>query len=153
MKNASNVYVLTIAFMLGFAFLRIPLAAEEWSAADAKALPAGINKVVSGGYWARDGEEGFFRAVIVADGIEHVAQHLYLQWLRIDHSTQGYRVVSTVPVKEVNSAHGAVFDAVVGFTDGRKMKLDISIKPRSGGAAKEITVIANADGTYAVVGL
>lgn len=67
-------------------------------------LPAEVQSVVSGGYWSNSDKEGFFRAVVVAGGIEHVGVKLYLQWLGVDLDRNTVEPLATVPVSEVNAS-------------------------------------------------
>jgi hypothetical protein len=66
-------------------------------------LDARIHSVTSGGYWSDDDNEGFFRAVVAAEGVETTSHNLYLQWLAVDLDKGTYAVLSTSSVDEVNA--------------------------------------------------
>lgn len=69
-------------------------------------LDAHVHTVVAGGYWLNDAAEGFFRAVVIADGVEHVDNALYLQWVAIDPDKDAYAVAASVGVGEINAGRG-----------------------------------------------
>ena len=78
----------------------LPTAAQNESFEAAEGVSVSINSVMSGGLWTRGKDEGFFRTVITADGVEHVVNRLYIQWLKINTDNQTYELVRTVNVKE-----------------------------------------------------
>lgn len=75
-------------------------------------LATNIQSVVSGGYWSNGNEEGFFRAVVAAGGVEHVGMKLYLQWMGVEVDSNTIVPLVTVPVAEVNTAYSGerIFD-------------------------------------------
>ena len=66
-----------------------PSIAQNESFKAAEKIPVNIHSVMSGGYWSAGKDEGSFRAVVTAGGVEHVVHRLYIQWLRNDAKTQG----------------------------------------------------------------
>lgn len=135
--------------MLLLCLSALPSAAQNESFEDTERVPASIHHVASGGYWAVGGEEGYFRAVVVAGGIEHVVHRLYIQWLRNDMKTQGYKLIRTVNVKELNMGHGYILKVKTAFGNENAFKIDISAHSR-GGQAKRFAITAKGDGRYVI---
>jgi hypothetical protein len=132
-------------------FTAVPAAlAQDPSLDAAKAVLASIHRIDAGGYWARGKEEGFFRIVVIATGVEHVVHRLYLQWLTVDPDSQEYRVVRTTSVKEINEGHSSVLEVKPDFADMGRLKVAITAKPRGGGPLKQFDLTAQADGTYSL---
>lgn len=115
----------------------------------AEQVPAGINSVMTGGFWTLGKDEGFFRVVVVAGGVEHVSHRLYIQWLRSDAKTQGYDLIRTVNVKELNLGHGFVLEVKTSFGDINSFKIDVTANSR-GGNAKRFAITAKGDGKYVI---
>jgi len=117
-------------------------------------LASGIQSVVSGGYWSSGDQEGFFRAVTVAGGVEHVSMALYLQWLGVDVDTNSSRLLATIPVAEVNSAFsgGRVFDiAMDKDAEFGTLHLVVSVRPSAPGLLTRFDLTASGDiGHYSI---
>lgn len=137
-----------LAVAIGFIATTVPTHAQDTLLGDAERVPGRIHKVEAGGYWTRDKQEGFFRVVVVAAGVEHVVHRLYLQWLTIDPDSQDYRLVRTTPVKELNEGHGSVLEVKTEFPDLGRLKVTINATPRGGGSVKRFVVAAAGDGAY-----
>jgi hypothetical protein len=140
--------VICLALAIGFFAAAAPAHAQDTLLGDAKRVPGRIHKVDAGGYWARDKQEGFFRVVVVAAGVEHVVHRIYLQWLTIDPDSQDYRLVGTTPVKELNEGHGSVLDVKTEYPDLGRLRVTINASPRGGGPVKRFVLTAKGDGTY-----
>ena len=110
-------------------------------------LGTDIAAVESGGYWSRDSEEGSFRLVVTAAGIEHVNHRLFLQWIKnnIDDGTQV--VVSTVSIDEINSgqSEGYVID-LARDKDAKFGTLRVKVSARRERSNDKITYELTADG-------
>ena len=115
----------------------------------AENVPAGIHYVTAGGAWQQGSEEGFYRAVVVTGGVEHVSHRLFIQWLRINAETQGYELVRTVNVKELNLGHGHVLDVRPASAKIGQFRIDVSARKRGGGV-KKFAVTLEDDGTYQI---
>jgi len=126
-----------------------PSNAQNESFDAAEKVPANVHSAMSGGLWTVGKKEGFFRAVVIAGGVEHVSHRLYIQWLRTDAKTQGYELVRTVNVKELNLGHGFVLEVKTSFGDINSFKIDITANSR-GGKAKRFAITAKGDGKYAI---
>jgi hypothetical protein len=127
----------------------LPSAAQNESLEAAERVPAGIHAVMSGGYWTRDKEEGFFRAIVTAAGVEHVSHRLFIQWLRINAKDQSYELVRTVNVTELNLGHGHVLEVKTAFGDVNSFKIDVTANTR-GGKAQRFAITAKGDGKYTI---
>jgi hypothetical protein len=125
----------------------VPSYAQNETAEAAKRVPAGINSVVSGGFWTQGTDEGFFRVIVTAGGVEHVAHKLYIQWLKTDAKTQGYALVRTTGVKELNGTNGAVFKVKTSFGDINAYKIDVTANSR-GGKIRRYAITVKGDGRY-----
>ncbi len=115
----------------------------------AEKVPAGIHEVSAGGFWTAGKDEGFFRIVVYAGGLEHVSHRLYIQWLRNDAKTQSYELIRTVNVKELNSGHGYLLDVKTSFGEINAFKVDVTAKDR-GGMTKRFAITASGDGKYTI---
>jgi hypothetical protein len=95
---------------LAMALLSVSAAAQSGDPdlAQVEALPQRIATVYSGGAWQQGGQEGFYRAVVTGGGIEHISNRLYVQWLALDFETNGYRLMRTVAIDEVNNSQAAI---------------------------------------------
>ena len=115
----------------------------------AEQVPPSVHHVASGGFWTAGKDEGFFRAVVTAGGVEHVSHRLFIQWLRSDAKTQQYTVVRTVNVTELNLGHGHVLEVQTSFGDINAFKVDVTANSR-GGKSRRFAVTAKGDGKYAI---
>jgi len=127
----------------------LPSSAQDESFKAAEEIPVAIHNVAAGGYWSIDKDEGFFRAVVTAGGIEHVVHRLYIQWLKNDVATQSYELVRTISVKELNLGHGYVMSVKTSFGDINSFKIDVIANSR-GGEKKHFAIIAKGDGKYTI---
>jgi len=125
----------------------LPLAAQNDSFEAAENIPANIHNVTSGGYWSAGKDEGFFRAVVTAGGVEHVVHRLYIQWLKNNPKTQDYELVRTVNVKELNLGHGHVMNVKTSFGDINAFSIKVTANSR-GCEPKHFTIIAKGNGKY-----
>jgi len=141
-----SVAALAIAICLASA----PSAAADDFLTDAKGIPASIHEIAAGGYWSAAENEGFFRVVVVAAGVEHVVHRLYIQWLAIDAETGGYRLVRTVAVEEINGGPGATLDIEAAFPDLNRLDLSIEVHPRGGGPGQSLVLVAGGNGAYEI---
>jgi hypothetical protein len=148
--RTSRQMIISLALATALTVASAEAGAQDALLGDSKALPASIHKVEAGGYWSRGKEEGFFRVVVVAGGVEHVVHRLYLQWLAVDPDSQKYRVVRTIPVREINKGHGSVLEVKSTFADLGRLKVAITARRRGGGPAKRFVLTAQADGTYSL---
>ena len=135
--------------LLAFCLSAPAARAQDEPFAAAEIVPASIHYVAAGGFWTRANEEGFFRAVVTAGGVEHVVHRLFLQWLRTDAKTQSYALVRTVNVKELNLGHGHVLTVKTAFGNINAFKIDVTAKSR-GGKTRRFAIVAKGDGTYTI---
>jgi hypothetical protein len=112
-------------------------------------VPPSVHHVASGGFWTAGKDEGFFRSVVIAGGVEHVSHRLFIQWLRSDAKTQRYTVVRTVNVTELNLGHGHVLEVQTSFGDINAFKVDVTANSR-GGKSRRFAITAKGDGKYAI---
>ena len=126
-----------------------PASAQNASFEAAEQVPVSIHHAAAGGFWTHGKDEGFFRAIVTAGGIEHVANRLYIQWLRSEAQKQSYELVRTINVKELNLGHGHVLEVKTEFGDINSFKINVTANSR-GGKAKRFAITAKGDGTYAI---
>ena len=148
MRHARRL-VAGIAAILLLCLSAPPSAAQNESFEAAEQVPAGIHNVMSGGFWTLGEDEGFFRAIVTAGGVEQVVHRLYIQWLRSDAKTQGYELVRTVNIKELNLGHGHVLEVKTEFGDINAFMIDVTANSR-GGEARRFAITAKGDGTYTI---
>ena len=127
----------------------LPSSAQNTSFEAAERVPASVHSAMSGGFWTHGSDEGFFRAVVIAGGVEHVVHRLYIQWLKTDTKTQSYALIRTANVKELNLGHGHVLDVKTSFGDINSFKIDVTANTR-GGKARHFAIIAKGDGQYTI---
>lgn len=139
-----------LALMLGLAANAASAQSKDLMLEEAKAVSASVQKVEAGGYWSRGEEEGFFRIVVIAGGVEHVAHRLYLQWLTIDPDTQDHRVVGTTPVKEINEGHGAILEVTPDFDTMGELELAIKASPGRGPEKRFVLTAQATVGVYSL---
>jgi hypothetical protein len=83
-----------------------PASSQEAVPRAVASLDAHVHTVLAGGYWWNDEAEGFFRAAVIADGVEHVDHSLYLQWVKIDPDKDAYAVAASAGVDEIRAGDG-----------------------------------------------
>ena len=125
------------------------VSAQEGFAADALATPLSIHQVISGGYWSKSDDEGFYRVLVVAGGAEHVVHRLFLQWVKVPPDPEPYEMVRSTEVSELSAGQGYVFKVRAEFPGLKHMKLSIDARHRSGKTV-HFTVVANSDRTYGI---
>lgn len=148
MRHAGPLVAYGVATVL-FCLSATPAYAQNESFEAAEKVPAGIHYAAADGFWTQGKDEGFFRAIVTAGGVEHVAHRLYIQWLRSDAKTQGYELVRTVNVKELNLGHGHVLEVKTAFGDINAFKIDVTANSRGNGARK-FAITANGKGKYVI---
>lgn len=126
-----------------------PSPAQNESFEAAEQVPAGIHHASAGGFWNQGKDEGFYRAVVVARGVEHVSHQLFIQWLRTNSKTQDYELIRTVNVKELNLGHGFVLAVTTSFGDINAFRVDVTANSR-GGKAKRFVITVKGDGKYVI---
>lgn len=124
--------------------------AGDRSVTDAKATPAGVHRVVAGGEWSRDGMSGFYRAIVVAGGVEHVSHRLFVQWIAVTRDPEPYRVLQTTAIEELDTGHGSIMTIKAAFPKMEVMRLSVTARDRSGERARHVTVRAKPDRTYSL---
>jgi len=127
----------------------LPSNAQNKSFEAAEQVPASVHSAMSGGFWTRGNDEGFFRVVVIAGGVEHVAHRLYIQWLKSDAKKQSYALIRTVNVKELNLGHGHVLQVKTSFGDINSFKVDVTANTR-GGKTKRFAITIKGDGKYTI---
>ena len=105
MKQAQKIITVFVALIV-LTFSAVAGFAQNSNFEAAHSVPPNIHTVQTGGYWAVGEDEGFFRVVITAGGVEHVSHRLYIQWLRNNATIQSYELVRTVNVTELNLGQG-----------------------------------------------
>jgi len=148
MKQAQKVITVFVALIV-LTFSAVAGFAQNSNFEAAHSVPPNIHTVQTGGYWAVGEDEGFFRVVIAAGGVEHVVHRLYIQWLKIDAKTQSYQLIRTVNVKELNLGQGYILEVKTSFGDENAFEISITANSR-GGDAKRFSIIAGADGQYLI---
>lgn len=147
MTHAHQTVASFVAMFLLCLNLITPSSARGASFEAAEGVPASIHSAISGGYWKAGEDEGFFRVVVVAGGVEHVWHRLYIQWLRDDLQTQGYELIRTVNVRELNLGQGYLLEVKTSFGDQNSFKIDITAKSLRV-ETKQFAIIANGNGNY-----
>ena len=149
MRHAYQIVASFVVMLLLGQSLATPSNAQNEAFEAAEQVPAGIHHVAAGGFWTAGKDEGFFRVVVVAGGVEHVSHRLYIQWLRTNSKKQGYELIRTVNVKELNLGHGFVLDVKTSFGDINSFKIDVNANSR-GGKAQRFAITAKGDGKYTI---
>ncbi len=127
----------------------LPSNAQNEAFEAAEQVPANIYSTMSGGFWTVGKDEGFFRVVVVAGGVEHVGHRLFLQWLRSDARTQSYELVRTVNVTELNLAQGYLLEVKTSFGEFNSFRIDITAKSLRV-KTRKFTITAKGDGKYTI---
>lgn len=125
------------------------LAAQNAQAEVASHIPASIHQVTSGGSWSQGKQEGFYRAVVTARGIEHVSHRLYIQWLRVNPQKQRYELIRTVGVKEINAGHGQVLSVHTTFGNVNAFRINVTAKT-PGGKSRRYVISVRRIGRYSI---
>ncbi|MEK6222788.1 MAG: hypothetical protein N2D54_11135 [Chloroflexota bacterium] len=148
MKQAQKVIAVFVA-LIALTFSAVAGFAQNSNFEAAHSVLPNIHTVQTGGYWAVGEDEGFFRVVSAAGGVEHVSHRLYLQWLKNNATTQSYELVRTVYVKELNSDHGQVLEVKTSFGDENAFEINVTANSRGGGE-KRFMITARGNGEYAI---
>jgi hypothetical protein len=115
---------------------------------DAKGMTPYAHQVSSGGYWHRGSEEGFYRLVVMAAGVEQTRHWLYLQWLKADTGTQAYQVVQTLPINELNQGHGYLLKTSSEYPDLNQLKATVTINDLRSRKESYAEITAGPPGSY-----
>ena len=148
MKQAQKVIVV-FAALIALNFNVVPGQAQNAAFEAADNISPNIHTVQTGGYWAVGNDEGSFRIIVTAGGVEHVSHLLYIQWLRNNTTTQSYELVRTVWVSELNSEQGQVLEVANLFGDENAFEINVTANSR-GGDAKRFAIIARGEGKYLI---
>ena len=138
--------VFAVAMVAG---LSTAQACMEEPGRDVSTLPVSIENLKSGGFWSHDGEEGFYRVVITASGVEHVREQLFLQWMKVKSDSQTYEMVKSIGIKELNSQAAGVLEIDTDFGDINAFQINATLSQRGGGL-KKFAILANEAGKYQI---
>ncbi|HUF73382.1 MAG TPA: hypothetical protein VMR74_10835 [Gammaproteobacteria bacterium] len=78
------------------------LVSQQIAGQEAVDLPAGVEHVVSGGYWETAELSGRYRIVVLNAGFEHVTPRVYVQWISDPTRTHDMEVMANVLVSELH---------------------------------------------------
>ena len=148
MKQAQKIITVFLALIV-LTFSAVAGFAQNSNFEAAHSVPPNIHTVQTGGYWAVGEDEGFFRVVITAGGVEHVSHRLYIQWLRNNATIQSYELVRTVNVTELNLGQGYLLEVKTSFGDFNSFNIDIvanSLRVKT----KKFSITAKGDGKYVI---
>lgn len=148
MKQAQKIITVFVALIV-LTFSAVAGFAQNSNFEAAHSVPPNIHTVQTGGYWAVGEDEGFFRVVITAGGVEHVSHRLYIQWLRNNATIQSYELVRTVNVTELNLGQGYLLEVKTSFGDFNSFNIDIvanSLRVKT----KKFSITAKGDGKYVI---
>lgn len=149
MRHAHQIVASFVAMQLLYLSLATPSNAQNEAFEAAEQVPASIHSAISGGFWIEGTDEGFFRVVVVAGGVEHVSHRLYIQWLRSDAKTQSYDLIRTVNVQELNLGQGYLLDVKTSFGDFNSFKIEITARSQRV-KTKKFAISATGDGKYTI---
>ena len=130
-----------------------PVSGQDAVPESAKSLAGEIHTVLYGGYWSNGGDEGFFRAVVIAEGVEHVNHSLYLQWVKVDIEQQSYVLSSSVSIEEINTGHAENYVLELTREESVFGTLRMTVvvtRVRSGGEIKYRLTANGAEGAYKI---
>ena len=149
MRHAHQIVVSFVAILLLGLSLATPSNAQNEVFEAAEQVPASIHSAKSGGFWTAGEDEGIFRVVVVAGGVEHVKHRLYIQWLRSDAKTQSNELIRTVNVQELNMGQGYLLDVKTSFGDFNSFKIDVTARSLRV-KTKKFAITAKGDGKYTI---
>ena len=121
--------------------------AQDEDVADAKAIPASVQSVQSGGYWQKGDQDGHYRVVVTSGGFEHVISRLFIQWIALDQDAREYKLNRTVEVKEIGIA--STVTPAPKFTNAGNWTMSVVISRRDGSRERR-TITVRPDGGYSV---
>ena len=106
--------------------------AQDEDVADAKAIPASVQSVQSGGYWQKGDQDGHYRVVVTSGGFEHVISKIYVQWIELDQDAREYKVLRTLDIKELNGGFASTIAATPKFTRAGPWSIALVVGRRDG---------------------
>jgi len=142
-------FATSFVLLLLFCLSSSPSNAQDASFEAAKRVPVSIHTAMAGGFWTHSKNEGFFRVIVTAGGVEHVAHRLYIQWLRTDVNKQNYELIRTVSVKELNLGQGHILKVKTSFGDFNAFKVDVTANSR-GGKSRRFAITVKGNGEYVI---
>ena len=107
-----------------------------------------VRDLKSGGRWRTADGEGFYRVVMLRGGYEHLADRLYIQWVREGDESQPARVVASVGVTEINDNGPFTFSYLL--TAEAVTRLRITVNARHGYAKdrRQFVLVATTPHSY-----
>ena len=114
-----------------------------------QAMNPAIETVISGGFWERMDQDGSYRLIVRLEGWEHLANRVFLQWLRRDQDTHQIIVERTVPIAEFDAARWRISEAKFVLA-GKQWKIVLRAQPTYEGQKVVFTIVPSADFTYKV---
>ena len=115
--------------------------------ADINQIPASIVQLISGGYWSRDKQEGFFRVIVSSAGTEHVGHSLYLQWVQVDPESGNAVITAATGVGELNQGDTQTHLLEVKQVESELGTLRLSIVVSRERSNDKLSDVLAADGT------
>jgi len=113
-------------------------------------LAPSIAQVRSAGFWQQGTKRGYFRFVVTSRGFEHVANQLFIEWIKEGHFPAATRVLTRVAVSEINNSSTLVFGAPVCVTLPQCDIIELETTNTYSGQTAVVRIRLNGIGDYEI---
>ena len=111
-------------------------------------LPGELRDVKSAGRWRTADAEGVYRVVVLRVGYEHIADRLYVQWVRSGIDDQPPRVIGTVSVNEINEAGPFTVSHALQAEATSRLRIVVNARHTYTRQPRQFVFFATAPGVY-----
>lgn len=112
--------------------------------------PGRSYQLSSVGRWRTADATGFYRVIVLRGGYEHIAEQLYVQWMRDGDSENPPRVVVTTGVVEINDAGPFALSHSLRAVATNQLSITVNAQHGYTGRRQRLVVLAAAPGLYSV---
>jgi hypothetical protein len=112
------------------------------------ALPGEVRDVKSAGRWRMSDADGVYRVIVLRVGYEHVADRLYIQWLRNGVDDQSPQVIASVGVSEINEVGEFTFSHALQPEATNRLRIIVNARHTYTGERRQFVFLAGAPHIY-----
>jgi len=123
-----------------------PLAGQQ-----APVVPVDLEFAVSGGGFQADSAWGRYRILVFSGGSDHIVSEFHLQWVRDPSAEDSARVLSSVPIQELNGIWRAAGAPTIRRTAaGTTLLIDVVDPHEANGRRRHCVVTPSAPSKYTI---
>lgn len=122
-------------------------AAQDALEAGVAAIPSEVREVRVAGHWRAGHDYGLYRVIVLRVGEDHVADRLFVQWVRDAADDDRSRIVATLAVREINDAGPFTFTYTLKPEATTRLRITVNAHHTYSGGRRQFVLFATTPGT------